>query len=190
MKISICSFLLLISLFHLPAQTPSIKWWFDTNDSAFGSAAAADIDGDEKLEIVFSCYRNDSMVYALNAEDGSLLWKKNTSPGFAEGCNDVAPLIYDVDKDDLLEVVLPSSCNPVTFCFAGADGSIEWSTDLHGSDSPPTVSDIDNDGKPEILHGNFGGYVSCPQRGRRQHRLGSAGGWQFLDPNGAHHPGR
>jgi len=109
-----------------------------------------------RLEVVFSCYRNDSCIYALNLDDGSLLWKVNTG-----GCNDVAPLIFDVDMDDSLEVVLPSSCVPRTFCFKGHNGAIEWATWLHGSDSPPTVGDIDNDGKPEILHGGFGGWVSC-----------------------------
>jgi len=56
------------------AQFPQIKWHFDVNDMAFGNSAMADIDEDGLPEIVFSCYRNDSMVYALNAEDGSLLW--------------------------------------------------------------------------------------------------------------------
>jgi outer membrane protein assembly factor BamB len=150
------SFSLLLICVSLFSQNPQIKWWYDVNDECFGQSACADIDGDGKLEVVFSCYRNDSSVYALNLEDGSLLWKVNTG-----GCNDVAPLIYDVDMDDSLEVVLPSSCVPKTFCFKGHNGKIEWVTSLHGSDSPPTVGDIDNDGKPEILHGNFGGWVTC-----------------------------
>lgn len=138
------------------SQTPQIKWWYDVHDECFGNSACADIDHDGKLEVVFSCYRNDSSVYALNLEDGSLLWKVNTG-----GCNDVAPLIFDVDMDDSLEVILPGSCVPKTFCFKGHNGAIEWVTTLHGSDSPPTIGDVDNDGKPEILHGNFGGYVTC-----------------------------
>jgi outer membrane protein assembly factor BamB len=77
------------------AQSPTIKWWFDTKDASFGQSAAGDIDGDGKLEIVFGCYRNDSSIYALNAEDGSLLWKYNAH-GSGEGCNDVAPVIYPV----------------------------------------------------------------------------------------------
>ncbi len=143
------------------AQTPTIKWFYDVNDASFGQSAAADIDHDNKLELVFGCYRNDSCVYALNAEDGSLLWKYNTHPAGYEGCNDVAPIIYDVDADDSLEVVVPSSCNGVTFCFNGRSGAVKWQTDTYGSDSPPTIADIDNDGKPEILHGEFGGYVIC-----------------------------
>jgi len=142
------------------SQEPEIKWWFDLDDSSFGNAAAADIDKDGFLEIVFGCYRNDGHVYALNAENGTLLWKQDLS-GLAEGCNDVAPIISDVDLDGNLEVIVPASCNPKTFCFDGATGTIEWETSLHGSDSPPTIGDLDNDGKPEILHGNFGGTVSC-----------------------------
>ena len=151
----LCVLFITISL-NTHSQIPQIKWWYDVHDSSFGNSAMADIDSDGKPEVVFSCYRSDSTLYALNAEDGSLLWKYNTG-----GCNDVAPIIYDVDMDDTLEVVLPSSCVPKTFCFNGSDGSIEWVTTLHGSDSPPTIADIDNDGKPEILHGNFSGWMSC-----------------------------
>ena len=152
--------LICLSIATTFAQNPEIKWWFNTDDSCFGSAAAADMDGDGFLEIIFGCYRNDSMVYVLNAEDGSLAWKQNLRGDF-EGCNDTAPIIYDVDQDGDLEAVVPASCNPTTFCFDGATGAILWQTALHGSDSPPTVSDLNKDGKPEILHGNFGGTVTC-----------------------------
>jgi outer membrane protein assembly factor BamB len=163
MKKTISSFIILcciLSLAKINAQTHQIKWSFDTKDASFGQSAAGDIDHDGKLEIVFGCYRNDSCVYALNAENGSLLWKYNTHTS-AEGCNDVAPIIYDVDNDDSLEVIVPSSCNPKCFCFNGKTGAVKWQTNTRGSDSPPTIADIDNDGKPEILFGEFGGYVMC-----------------------------
>ena len=143
------------------AQFPQIKWVFDTHDASYGQSAAADIDKDGKLEIVFGCYRNDSCVYAINAEDGSLLWKYNTHPNGSEGCNDTAPIIYDVDGDDSLEVIVPSSCNPTTYCFRGSNGTVKWQTPTAGSDSPPTIGDIDNDGSLEILHGGFDGHVLC-----------------------------
>src|ERR1044071_3781272 len=119
-------FCALLFINKVNGQTPTIKWWYDTNDASFGQPAAGDIDGDGMLEVVFGCYRNDSSVYALNADSGSLLWKYNTHPAGAEGCNDVAPVIYDVDNDDTLDVVVPSSCNPVTFCFNGQTGAVEW----------------------------------------------------------------
>lgn len=161
-KIKIVFIVMLYILSHQTfPQSPHINWWFDTNDASFGQPAAGDIDSDGKLEVVFGCYRNDSSVYALNAEDGTLLWKYNTHPAGAEGCNDVAPVIYDVDGDDSLEVIVPSSCNPTTFCFNGRTGAVKWQTPTRGSDSPPSIADIDNDGKPEILHGEFDGYVIC-----------------------------
>jgi outer membrane protein assembly factor BamB len=155
------SVILLLSMLQASAQFPQIKWWFDTHDASFGQSAAGDIDKDGKPEIVFGCYRNDSCVYALNGEDGSLLWKYNTHPAGAEGCNDVAPVLYDIDGDDSLEVIVPSSCNPRTFCFRGSNGAVQWQAPTAGSDSPPTIADIDNDGKPEILHGGFDGHVMC-----------------------------
>jgi len=151
----------LLFISNVNAQSPTIKWWYNTNDASYGQSCAGDIDGDGKLELVFGCYRNDSLVYALNAENGSLLWQYNTHPASAEGCNDVAPIIYDVDIDGSLEVIVPSSCNPTTYCFNGKTGAVKWQTTTRGSDSPPTIADVDNDGKPEILHGEFGGYVLC-----------------------------
>jgi outer membrane protein assembly factor BamB len=154
--------LLFISLLlsHGAFAQPSIKWSFNTRDASFGQSAAGDIDNDGKLEVVFGCYRNDSCVYALNGENGSLLWKFNAA-GAAEGCNDTAPLIFDVDGDGKKEVIIASSCNPKTFCMNGATGAVKWVCNTRGSDSPPTVADVDGDGKPEILHGEFGGYVIC-----------------------------
>ncbi|MEO6833798.1 MAG: FG-GAP-like repeat-containing protein [Chitinophagaceae bacterium] len=154
-------FLLLLTFFYNASfAQPSIMWSFNTKDASFGQSAAGDIDGDGKLEIVFGCYRNDSSIYALNAENGTLLWKFNAA-GVAEGCNDVAPIIYDVDGDGKLDVIVPSSCNPKTYCLDGKTGKVKWVCNTRGSDSPPTIADIDGDGKPEILHGEFGGYVIC-----------------------------
>ncbi len=151
-------FLLLIFQFwyNCNSQTPQIKWWYDTDDMSFGNAAMADVDNDNLPEIVFSTYRNDERIIVLNAEDGSLLWDVNTG-----GCNDVAPIIYDVDLDGELEIVLPGSCVAQTFCFDALTGDIEWTTPTHGSDSPPAIADVDNDNKPEILHGEFDGWIIC-----------------------------
>lgn len=151
----------LILPFCMNAQTPRISWWYNTNDFSAGQSAAKDIDGDGKYEVVFSCYRNDSNIYALNAENGTLLWKYNTSATGSHGCNDVAPIIYDVDNNGSQEVIIPSSCNPKTFCLNGVDGTVKWVCNTRGSDSPPTIADIDNDNKPEIIHGEFNGYVIC-----------------------------
>lgn len=95
------------------------------NDMAFGQAAAADVDGDGLLEVVFSTYRNDGMLYVLNGEDGSVLWQADVG-----GCADAAPLIADVDMDDDLEIVLAGSCDPTTYCFDADGGFIQWETPM------------------------------------------------------------
>lgn len=155
--------LLIIKYFslNLIAQDPKILWRFDTKSFAAGQAACDDLDGDGNYEIAFGCYRNDGALYVLNSEDGSLLWKYLPhNPGF-EGCNDVALLIYDVVGDKNKEVIMASSCTPVTTCLNGKTGEVIWQAQTGGSDSPPTIADIDNDGNMEILHGEFLGWVRC-----------------------------
>ncbi len=161
MKIAIYLIVVILTLTNTFSAQPKIKWWFDTKDASAGQTAAGDIDDDGKLELAFGCYRNDSCVYALNSENGTLLWKYNTATKTGEGCNDVASLIFDIDGDGIPEVITPSSCNPTTFCFDGKTGEVKWATPTRGSDSPPTIADLDNDGKLEILHGEFMGYVKC-----------------------------
>ncbi len=150
----------IVSLSNL-LYSQDIKWWYDTKDGCFGQTASADLDGDEYLELVFGCYRNDGKVYALKSTDGSLLWSFFTGMNNYAGCNDAAPLIYDVNNDGKPEVIVASSCTPRTYCLSGIDGSIKWEASTRGSDSPPVIGDINGDGNLEILHGQFLGYVIC-----------------------------
>jgi outer membrane protein assembly factor BamB len=157
MKKFILPLLFLLLIFQpVFSQTPSILWHFNTHDASFGNAALGDLDNDGLQEIAFSCYWGDSCIYVLNAENGTLLWKKNMN-----GCNDAAPIIFDVDNDSLPEVILGSSCNPVLTCFNGLDGSIKWQTPFGGTDSPPSIADVDGDGQMEILVGDFEGNLNC-----------------------------
>ncbi len=152
----------LFAMFFVPplSSQVQIRWWFDTFDACFGQSAIGDVDGDGHYEIVFGCYRNDSCVYVLNAEDGSLLYKFNLK-GTIEGCNDSAPLLFDVNSDGALEIIVAASCNPKTFCFDGRTGSLVWEAPTRGSDSPPSIADLNGDGSLEVIHGQFGGYVVC-----------------------------
>lgn len=152
-KITLCLQVCLLPLLVF-TQTPTIDWTYNIGAPAFGSAAAADLDGDGKLEIVFSTYTNDGRVHCLNGEDGSMRWIYDIG-----GCGDVAPIIYDVDGDDTLDVIVNGSCNPTIFCINGNTGAMKWSKPSGGGDSPPTIEDIDGDLKPEILFGNFSGEV-------------------------------
>lgn len=136
----------------LVAQVPSINWSYATGAPAFGSAAAADMDGDGFYEIVFTTYTNDGRAHCLNAEDGSVKWIYDIG-----GCGDVAPLIYDADNDDTLDVIINGSCNPTLFCINGATGQLIWSVPSGGGDSPPSVTNIDSDTFPEFFFCNFNG---------------------------------
>jgi len=138
---------------------PQIMWWYDLDAPCFGSAATGDIDNDGLLELVFGTYFNDEHVYAINADDGSLLWNYDTG-----GCNDASPVIADVDLDGELEVIIPSSSPYKVYCFDGATGTVEWSTSTgypNCIDSPPAVADVDNDEKPEVILGAWYGHVFC-----------------------------
>ena len=149
--------ILLIFLFYcLPAlaQFPNIKWEYSIDAPAFGSASAADLDNDTYYEIVFTTYTNDGKAHCLNAEDGSVKWVFDIG-----GCGDVAPLIYDMNNDGQLDVIVNGSCNPTIFCIDGNSGNLIWSQPSGGGDSPPSAADIDQDGLPEVLFGNFNGEI-------------------------------
>jgi len=168
-KILLCTLILSVLIISLIPQgityngdvkdAKDILWWYDLYAPSFGSGATADIDNDGYLEIVFGTYFNDEHIYALNANNGTLLWKYCTG-----GCNDASPTIYDVDLDGELEVILPASSPYEVYCFDGATGEVEWSTSTgypNCLDSPPAIADVDNDGKPEIILGSWYGYVFC-----------------------------
>lgn len=137
------------------AQFPEVNWEYPVGAPSFGSAAAADLDNDGFYEIVFTTYTNDGRAHCINAEDGSVKWIYDIG-----GCGDVAPLIYDVTNDGNLDVIINGSCNPWIFCIDGASGDLHWSEYSGGGDSPPTVADMDQDGLPEILFGNFTGQIA------------------------------
>ena len=143
MRIANFTFLFLLSALLLSAQTlPTVDWQYNVGAPAFGSAASADLDGDGKLEIVFSTYTNDGRVHCLNAENGTVSWIYDIG-----GCGDVAPLIYDLDGDDTLDVLVNGSCNPYAFCINGATGQLKWSVYSGGGDSPrqlPTLTRTKN----------------------------------------------
>ena len=153
----LCLYLFLLSTLSVYSQTPQISWWYDIKDDAFGNSAMADFDMDGKPEIVFSDYRNDSCVYVLNAEDGSLLWKYNTG-----GCNDVAPLIYDVDGDGMFDFVVATwsfiDSNKI-YAYRAHDQQLLWGNSMpqdyiyHGV----SYADLDDEGKPELVIGSYNG---------------------------------
>jgi outer membrane protein assembly factor BamB len=126
-------------------------WTLDTKSPSYGSGALGDIDGDGKLEVVFGTYYNDEHLYAVNVEDGSLLWKMKSDGGPF----DASVALVDLDGDRKLEILAGDSSTGKLFCLDGA-GREKWSIKLPNStDSPPAVADLDGDGVLEIVVGTM-----------------------------------
>ena len=157
MKIIILAFL---SLMGMATSAQTMKWHYDLKDVSFGQTSAKDVDGDGKLELIFSTYWNDSNVYCLNSEDGSLKWK-HSQPGPGGGCNDAGPLIFDPFNNGNYKVIIPGSCMDTTFCVDADSGYVQWKTVTGGGDSPPSMVDADGDGYMDVLHGTFFGDAQC-----------------------------
>ncbi len=132
-------------------RSSRIIWSRALKAPSFGSAAAGDIDGDGKPEIVFGTYFNDEHVYALNGEDGSVAWKFRSQGGPI----DTSVLIYDVNGDGELEVVFGDSAYGTLFCLNGKGKEIWKFKGQSGTDSPAAAADIDGDGDVEVVYGTM-----------------------------------
>ena len=152
--------LIVVLLVSAGIRAQTVKWHYNLRDVSFGQTAARDVDGDGKLELIFCTYWNDSNVYCLNAEDGSLKWK-HRQPGPGGGCNDAGPLIYDAWNNGNYKVVVPGSCMDTTFCYDADSGYVQWKVVTGGGDSPPSLCDYNKDGIADVLHGTFFGNVQC-----------------------------
>lgn len=144
------------------ASKPKLLWKLDLGSPSYGSGAWGDIDGDGKPEIVFGTYFNDEHLYAVNAEDGSILWKHKSDGGPF----DASIAIIDLDGDKKPEILAADSAYGNLRCLNG-QGRELWRIKLpSGTDSPPAVADLDGDGVLEIVVGsmwkaNGEGDVTC-----------------------------
>lgn len=134
-------------------EDESLLWRYQAHTSV-KHPSLADIDHDEKLELIFesrnSDYKNGFTV--LNAEDGTLLWEDNNIGNIYS-----YPVIEDINDDDILEI-LAALKEPDSLCaFNAKNGSLLWSTNPHNTSldttfvEAPAVGDINDDGKIEIV---------------------------------------
>ncbi|MGQ4892007.1 MAG: FG-GAP-like repeat-containing protein [Candidatus Njordarchaeia archaeon] len=121
----------------------STKWDFATVQSIDSDLAMADVDSDGLMEVVFCTSEN---VYALNAEDDSLLWNETI-----KDCHN--PVIGDVNEDGKPDVLLVVRTIGV-LALNGVDGSMLWNISGYYYVSSLTLGDVDGDGGLEVVVGS------------------------------------
>ncbi|MCA9415752.1 MAG: PQQ-binding-like beta-propeller repeat protein, partial [Candidatus Omnitrophica bacterium] len=135
----------------------------------------ADVNGDGAEEIIAG--RNDGFVYALNADDGDILWEcqlpeRLTNYEWADSA--------DLDGDGRAEVVVTTMYGWVY--AIDDDGTILWGSKMEDyRPSAPTIADIDSDGEPEIVYGTATRYMIA---------LNAQGDLEWASFQPPHHLGR
>ncbi|MEM2568183.1 MAG: VCBS repeat-containing protein, partial [Candidatus Bathyarchaeia archaeon] len=122
---------------------------------------AADIDGDGIDEVISAGVGG---VVALRGTDGSVIWRASDSG--IRGL--VQPQMADLNKDGILEVVVPIESPAGLLVLHANNGSIYWRrTDLGKETySSPLIFDIDGDGYPTIFFASTDIYKGLDGSGR------------------------
>jgi outer membrane protein assembly factor BamB len=137
-------------------ENGGIIWTYQGVGPLYAPPGIADIDGDGINEVLlggFYLNSGDTDLYALNGEDGSLLWIFTTSDkgvptekGFEGG-----PAFYDINGNGGLDILIGSN-NRIFYALEGHDGSILWESEFeHFIRFTAPIGDIDNDGNDEVL---------------------------------------
>jgi len=134
-------------------------WSTQVTGPIYAPPAMGDIDGDGFEEVVIGGYYfrgGDPNLYALNGEDGSILWTFSTmdeGSTFEKGFEG-APTLYDINDDGALDVLIGSR-NYYFYALDGTDGSVMWKSQFeHYIRITSPIGDIDKDGVDEILVGD------------------------------------
>jgi outer membrane protein assembly factor BamB len=131
-------------------------WTFQGEGPIYAPAAIGDVNGDGINDVViggYYMYGGDPNLYALNGEDGDLLWTFTTIDKGAvyEKGFECAPTLYDINEDGKLDVLI-GSINRNFYALDGEDGTIIWESEFeHFIRATSPVGDIDQDGTDEIL---------------------------------------
>ena len=119
------------------------------------SIAAADVDGDGDLDVLFGNYKSPSLVL-LNAGDGTFATSIEL-PGGNTSTSSIAAA--DVDGDGDLDVLLGNQGSPSRVLLNAGDGTFPTSIELPGGSAGThsiAAADMDGDGDLDVLLGNEG----------------------------------
>jgi hypothetical protein len=127
---------------HCIDENGNLLWKFETGSTISYSLVLADLDSDNRLEVFAST--KSGWLYCIDG-DGSLRWKFYAEPSIAP------PAIGDLNFDGIPEVVFGTDVEKI-FCLDNT-GQYLWHTEYDGyfGRSLPIISDIDINGKTEIL---------------------------------------
>ncbi|PWB38842.1 MAG: hypothetical protein C3F02_02005 [Parcubacteria group bacterium] len=129
-----------------------------SNNSVVDAPAIGDIDGDGNLDITINS--NDNKIWAWSGDGTSL---SGSWPAIISGMAKSMPIIADIDDDGDAEILVNAinSALEITSKVVAieSNGSIktgDWPkyTEYQISDYPPLVTDLDDDGKLEIITGD------------------------------------
>ncbi len=139
----------------------NLLWFYRAGGAIHQAASAGDVDGDGRTEIFFGS--QDTYLYSLR-DDGSLRWRYKTR-SIGDGIAS-RPILCDIDLDGIVEVVFGSWDHHV-YCLDAVTGALRWETELKGRiRSGVCVSDLDGDGRQEVLAGDEFGLACLASDGR------------------------
>jgi outer membrane protein assembly factor BamB len=139
-------------------ENGNVVWIFHAIGRLLSPVSIGDVDGDGMNEVIiggtYTTGGGDPNLYAVNGEDGSLLWTFSSieeNPNFRIAGFESASSLYDINEDGKLDVLIGSR-NYKFYAINGADGTEMWSSQFeHFIRASSPLGDIDKDGKDEIL---------------------------------------
>ncbi len=155
------------------------KWVFDSKSPLMSSAAAVDIDGDGKKEIIFGTKKGQ--IFCIDEEskkkwEFSLKEKLDETESFfydSERIESVpaTPTIKDVNDDGELEIVFGTELG-MLYCLSNK-GELLWKYKAKGAiRGRVLVEDLDGDGSAEVAFGTTSGlFLVLDGNGKERHRF-------------------
>jgi outer membrane protein assembly factor BamB len=140
---------------NLTADQNLIKnqsWSFQLRGESWSTPAQFDVTGDGALDVITAC--RDGWVYAINGHNGTEIWSTSTS-----GEITASPTVLNIDDRPLVFI---GSHDGAMYCLDARTGAVLWKFQTDDwIRTRPAISDIDGDGRLELIFASYGGHVYC-----------------------------